>query len=299
MITLFKKKSTTNFQQGQTFLIVILIMVVSLTVGLAVVSRSITNLRTTTEEENSQRAFSAAEAGVERALKLKLSQTGSVIADESLASDPNLKIKQVKVTQIGGSGVNQILLNGGEIIQKDDGADIWLVEHNGLNESPNYSSPWTGQFLTFYWGTTTDCNSNPAALEIILVGGTTINTRSNRYAVDQCASNRNNHFDPPTASGSYVINGKTFTFKYTISIPNLTNPLITRVIPLYSSTSISVTGCDTIGSNCTDIPSQGRIIDSTGLAGTTERKVTFFQGYPKLPSELFQYGLFWTIPATP
>lgn len=287
MINFFKKKPTTNLQQGQTFLIVVLIMVVSLTVGLAVVSRSITNLRTTTEEENSQRAFSAAEAGVERALKLKLNQTGSIIANEILASDPNLKIKQVNVAQIGGSGVNQILLNGGEIIQKDDGADLWLVGHDSSSGQPVYN-PWLGSELTFYWGTRGIADCNQSALEIIIISGPVANPRSSRYAVDPCSTRRNNFTEAGRIGGTF--GGKTLAYNY--SITGISQGLIVRVISLYTDAIIGVQANN-------DLPSQGRIIDSTGLAGTTERKVTFFQGYPKLPSELFQYGLFWTIPATP
>ncbi len=44
-------------QRGQILLIIILVMVVALTIGLSVVSRSIVTLRTTEEEENSQKAF--------------------------------------------------------------------------------------------------------------------------------------------------------------------------------------------------------------------------------------------------
>ena len=60
-----------NFQsqKGQALLIVVLAMVVALTVGLSVVSRSITNLKNSQQEIDSQKALSAAEAGVELAIK--------------------------------------------------------------------------------------------------------------------------------------------------------------------------------------------------------------------------------------
>jgi len=54
---------------GQVALIALLIMIVLLTVGLAVVSRSVTDIRISKESEESARAFSAAEAGIEEALK--------------------------------------------------------------------------------------------------------------------------------------------------------------------------------------------------------------------------------------
>jgi len=57
-----------EYQRGQVLLIVVLVMVIALTVGLSVISRSVTTLRTTKESESSQRAFSAAEAGVAKLL---------------------------------------------------------------------------------------------------------------------------------------------------------------------------------------------------------------------------------------
>ena len=55
-------------QSGQALLIILLVMAVGLTVALAIVSRSVTDIRISRQEEESARAFSAAEAGIEQAL---------------------------------------------------------------------------------------------------------------------------------------------------------------------------------------------------------------------------------------
>src|SRR3990167_8580957 len=55
-------------KSGQILILVLLVIVVVLAVGLSVASRNITNLRTATQSEQSQRAFSAAEGGVEKVL---------------------------------------------------------------------------------------------------------------------------------------------------------------------------------------------------------------------------------------
>ena len=65
-MTLLKRK---KLQKGQTLLIVVLIMVVSLTIGLSLASKTITSLRTTTEEAESAKALSAAETGVLQQLR--------------------------------------------------------------------------------------------------------------------------------------------------------------------------------------------------------------------------------------
>lgn len=270
-----------NFEDGQTLLIIVLIMVVSLTVGLAVVSRSITNLRMTTEEENSTRAFSAAEAGIERVLKTGIGTTSVSGVAGALGSNPNSPlIKDIAITQSEG---DQILVNGGEAVQKDDGVDIWLVKHDS-NNKPVYSPSWNGTDLKFYWGDTF-CNTNEvSALEIIVISGTVPSSISAaRYAVDPCSSRSSLNNFSNISSGSYSVGGKQFRYEYEIT--NITNGLLARVIPLYSSAVMGVTAD-------VSLPSQGRIIDSTGSLGTIERKITFFQGYAKLPSELFQYTIF-------
>jgi len=53
---------------GQALLIILLIMAVALTIGLSVVSRSVTDIRISQEQEESARVFSAAEAGLESLL---------------------------------------------------------------------------------------------------------------------------------------------------------------------------------------------------------------------------------------
>src|ERR1039457_1993808 len=66
-----------EYQKGQILLIVVLIMVTSLTIGLAVAARSITNVRTSQDSANSEKAFSAAEAGVEQTLTSNLATSGT------------------------------------------------------------------------------------------------------------------------------------------------------------------------------------------------------------------------------
>jgi len=57
------------FNKGQIGLIVILIMAVGLTIGLAIASQSITDVSISETEEKSLRAFNAAEAGIEEVLQ--------------------------------------------------------------------------------------------------------------------------------------------------------------------------------------------------------------------------------------
>jgi len=70
-------------QKGQALLIVVLVMVVALTVGLSIASKTIISLRTSTEEANSQKALAAAEAGIEQALKTNQIASGTFTDNQS------------------------------------------------------------------------------------------------------------------------------------------------------------------------------------------------------------------------
>lgn len=61
------------YRPGQAALIVTLVVIVGLTVAVAVISRSVTDIGISTQEEERARSFSAAEAGVEDALRQDLS----------------------------------------------------------------------------------------------------------------------------------------------------------------------------------------------------------------------------------
>lgn len=273
-------------QKGQVLLIVVLVMVVALTVGLSLVSRSIINVKNTSEEADSQKAFNAAEAGVEIALQKTSAATDVTIAQKTL--DNNAIIQQVLIHPIIGSN---IVLNDENPVAQDQGIDVWLTNY------PNYSgSPWTGK-VYIYWGSKNGCSD--AAIEAIVISGasaTDQNATIQRYGIDPCGSNSidasqnrtgQNAFTPASGAGS--VNGTSFNFSTNISV---TNGLLMRIIPLYASTPIGIIGYDNSDpQQLQTFPPQGRIITSTGLYGTTQRKVSFFQGFPLLPSEFF-YSFF-------
>lgn len=280
-----------NSQKGQVLLIVVLVMVVALSVGLSIASRSITNLRITSEEENSQKAFTAAEAGIEEAIKAnppgKNVGSNPVIANESLGNNAN--IQQVSIQEI--KNTTDILVNNGNVVPQDDGADIWLTNYNS-DYTKLYQPPYWSGTLTFYWGSSSDvCSATAsqntqAAIEVVVISGVRNNPRIDRFAYDQCPGRLAVNKFSVANTGTYTLNTTNGqkTFHYQAVIPNVQNGLIARVIPLYAQTSIWVNGTQ-------NFPSQGRIVTATATSDTTTRKISYFQGYETLPSEFF-YSLF-------
>lgn len=255
-------------QQGQALLIVVLVMVIGLTVGLSIASKSITSLRSSTDEANSQKALAAAEAGIEQAIKSNAS-----IADGSFTNNTTY---DTTVTKVLGTS---FLLNAGNPVLADDGISLWLSDYSA---DPNliYQNSWSGD-LTVSWGNSSDGCSN-AAIEIAVISGTKASPVLTRYVFDPCQVRSSvNRFTYLASSGT-TISGINFFYKTTISI---SLGLLAKIIPLYTNASMGVTGS-------TPLPSQGSTITSTGKSGGTERKVNVFQGYPEIPSEYFPYNLF-------
>lgn len=266
-------------EQGQALLLVVLVLVISMTIGLSVATRSVINVRSSTEEQDSQRAFSAAEAGIERAIN---SSSSGTIA-QPIQLDANSQIKQLTVGQLSG---DQILINNGTIISRDDGVDVWLVNHKA-DGSPDYTIPWSGD-LTIYWGTSTDscnatlANNTMAALEVVTLTGSDTAPVSRHYFFEPCAARATaNKFDGLVTTSP--ADWTAFQFKSVVS--GITNGLLVRILPLYADTRIGIKG--------NALPNQGTVIESVGSSGEAQRKLVTFKGYPKLPSEYFPHMLFW------
>lgn len=251
-------------EQGQALLIVILTLVVVLTVGLSAVSRSITTVRLSTAEDESQRAFSAAEAGIEEALK-----SGTSIAEVALSNNAKYSATVFPTT----SG-NEFLVPG--TVSKDDARQIWLSSY------PNYSNPYSGT-ITVHWGEPADACDNVASVEVIILSGVATSPTLSRFALDPCL--RGNNFTNVTG-GAGVVQGVNFRNSYAIAT---TNALIMRVIPLYKSTKIALKGS-------VPLPAQGKEIESTGKVTSAGqeivRKIKVSQSYPSPPGILFDYAIF-------
>jgi hypothetical protein len=268
-------------QKGQSLLIVVLVMVVALTVGLAVVARSIVNLKNSQQEVGSQQALSAAEAGVEQAIK-----SGIGVSDGTFSTSTKYEtaIKTV-------SGDADFLLNGNNKVSQDDAMYIWLTPYS-TNQSELFrdADSWSGN-LNIYWGD--DANAcNNAALEIAVVWNTKANPKVTRYIYDSCPARvLKNHFTIATPVNK-SISGITLLNSSNTTPIHVTNGFLVRVVPLYGDSYIGVSSINDVSNK--SLPTQGSIITSTGTTGSNvQRKLDVFQGYPEMPAELFPFSLFW------
>ncbi len=294
-------------EKGQISLLIILVGVIALSVGLAFVSRSITDSRAAVAQQNSQQALAAAEAGVQLAINQNKS-----ISSQTFQSG---NIQNVNKYSVGGSSCSsscpinpEFLISGGNSVVADQGADIWLVDHT--NNAPDFTkTPYSGN-LTVYWAPLNDLSGNPTnyscssgaivpALEIITYMGNTKDAKnkitsalSHRYVFDPCSRISGN---PATSTGitdasqsyfndSYITQYQNLKFNYsvTISTTDSSNPTyktyLIEFIPLFNSSIMGVESHST-----STLPSQGDLYISTGTSGDTQRTISYFHGFPQLP----------------
>lgn len=181
------KKYYTSGSRGQVLLIVIITMIIALTAGLSIASRTITNLKLSKQNEDSQRAFQAATAGIERYIE-NLSPDGT----PNNLSNSSFKTNVVTVSD------SKLALNNNALVDQDRGIDLWLSTY------PKFTSPISGSSVTIYWGTQdqlNNCNvpnthASPA-LEVLLLSNASTPTLT-KYVYDPCSGRRtDNHFLTP------------------------------------------------------------------------------------------------------
>lgn len=256
-------------QRGQALLLIVLVMIIALTVGLSLISRSITSIKTSTEEANSQKALSAAEAGIEQSIKIN-----APIGLSSFGTDTKF---ETSITQVSGIS---FLVNGGDIVQRDDSADVWMSDYS-TQSAQLYLNPVSANVTVNFGTDLTPCN-NPAIV-IDVISGSKISPIIKKYSYDPCASRTSsNSFSAPVA-GISIIDGVSFTSR-TPPI-SVASGLFLRVTPIYKDATLGI-------SSSVALPAQGSVISSTGTTGSVKRKITVFQGFPKIPAEFFPYGLF-------
>lgn len=290
-------------QAGQAVLILILVMTVALAIGISVVQRSLSDISTASKVEQSSRAFSAAEAGIEDRLRggsgnVNLTSNGSSAQVEGGDLIPCVP-GSVGCAQ--GANTQQAPLEYPPL-SKEEVAHIWLADYTSTSNPPAAAYKQTS--LDVYWGNST---SDKAALELTLVyfDGTQYKTR--KWYLDHTITRiPDNKFTQAVCTG-YTVGVNIYQCKYTIggsgdpggALPSSPSILmLLRARLLYNSTSqpfaiqAAVT-CPVAASDCRDysIPSQARTLISTGISGATQRKVKLFQVNNVVPP-YFDYGIF-------
>jgi hypothetical protein len=267
-------------QSGQIALIALLVLTVATTVGLSLIGRSTTDVSVTRNIEESNRAFSAAEAGIEEGLAPGFSgPTGVVI-------DPALGVKySIAVTPVGGSDRTFIFP---QPTSREDTETVWLVGHKSdgtIDDTVKY----TGSLIDACW------SSGPPIPGVVV--SVLYKTGAGVYRVakatyDDSAAGRADNFSEPTAKSGGCGAGTNTTYRSRITFSDYgilgsDTPISLRIRPVYSGAQIAVAP-----ESGHPLPSQGSTVESTGTSGSdVNRKIIAFKQY-RAPAPIFDYAVY-------
>lgn len=265
-------------QSGQAVLIVLLSLSVVLIIVLYIMSRSITDLSLSSREEDALRAFSAAEAGIERSLLTIADSAGQV-------NNASFEASVGSFGQGKSSLIYPLSLKSGET------ATFWFAPDPSIPGDIRFS----GDQMTFCWGDeNTVVDNNAPAIEVSVYYGPFSSLNIARFTADPFLTGRNNNFSA-IDNGICTIDGENFQFKKTINlstdlgIGDLTQLQYASVRILYNTTVAHKIGLDVTGFGL--LPSQGNKVDSLGTFSGSNRKIEVFETR-KVAPPIFEASVF-------
>jgi len=270
-----------NSHKGQILLITLLVLSIATTIAVSLIARSTTDLKISNQADESSRAFSAAEAGIEEALLLG----NAPIGDQTIiGTNEQYNVKQFSI----GDSVGAYAFRS--VTPKGQSETLWLVPHSPTEPyGPDLNTPG-------YEQTSIDvCIGNTdSALEVI----TYYKDRSvdNFYVArglydSNLTRAADNKFSASFVEGSCG-DGTNTSKKITINFsdffidPFVQTLIMMRFRPLYADTQIAVNTGSAI------LPKQGNTYESCGKTGAgIQRCISVVQNY-RTPPGLFDYVIY-------
>lgn len=314
-----------NNQSGQIIVVLLLIVVVVLAIGLSVVGRSNTEVITASKIENSARAFSAAEAGIEHAIASNLTTQYTFPAGSFLNSSsgkvagtifPSLSVPIIEQQNIGGTESTSFTF-----------AQFWFADPS----TASYHQSAMNDSFDLYFGdpTITDIDERPAVeMHIIYetISGPVTTYKDVKYYFDSARGQRGSKaltvdanvsgpiggcdIKPPYPSSGITTefgNDRPFYCQVHVAKPELAGgigvnfpwspsnnnsfPLLARIRILYSSKGQNVAIGPPISNPTALLPPQINVYSSTGTSGDSQRTVQVTRDTNVMPY-LFDFALY-------
>jgi Tfp pilus assembly protein PilX len=300
--------------KGQILILFLLVLVVGLAIVLSVASRTITDIRTTTTSDESNRAYFAAEAGIEEALQ-QLESTGSITGGTFPTTTVNAQATTTDITSITSTAGGIETFVYPENVAKDDVAQVMMVSDADGNGQIDFADigggAWSGSNLTIYWGSNAG-NNQAVEVSVVYYDGA---FKITKFGLDP-GIHGNNFCDQssgvtPIPGGLNITDSiseisKTVFFSADVNLraadpvigcPDgkqgdgiTANPVLLRIRTLYNSDPMPVAIESTVAG--VDLPVQGNVIVSTGQTSSgVTRKLRVIRLYTAM-SSLFDYVLF-------
>jgi Tfp pilus assembly protein PilX len=276
---------TRKHESGQALVLVLLSLSVVLTLVLFILSRSVTDVSVSSDQSDSVRAFSAAEAGVEQALV-----TGSTSILTPAGFQNGNATYTTSVTDYA-KGLTEFVYPF--LLSSGDSGTVWFLGHD-TNGGLITTGAFNGSKMKICWGSGAASASSPAievsiyyeSGSLSLTNFSTLKIARAVYDPYYLSRTPPDNFLGPDA-GSCPVAGKTYAFQKTITFSgfspavNTGGLIFAKVRMFYNSTpqdfGVSVAGPGNA------LPSQAKEIDSKGLAGGSNRRIVVYQGWGEFP----------------
>jgi len=287
-------------KSGQALLIVFLAMATITTVVLSVALRSVTEVEITNLEEDSLRAFTAAEAGLEEALVTGVTE-GQYLEDIQVPTGQDSAEVAISnyQTNVSGYPSNTSEFSYPFELFSGDSTAIWLVtrlNNETINDCTASTPCFSASDIRVCWGeadTSSDTAQSPAVELTFIYQNLAGDYHSTKTTFDPNSVRRgSNNFTPANTSGC-TIAGEDFAFRSDIDLTSLGIPFVAgaakmmKVRMLYNTNTPHTFGVSSSGT----FPSQGRVVTSTGQSGNSTRKIEAYTVHAAPPS-IFDSVLF-------
>jgi Tfp pilus assembly protein PilX len=281
-----QKKSSS----GQVVLITLLVLTIATTVALSLISRTTTDTTITNQTEESSRAFSAAEAGIEEALKTGIGTSNTPV---TIANG----VSYNTVVSTVGSAVG--IFEFPKKTLKGMTETVWLANHDDATGIINEATlAYTAPSIDICWST--DTTTIPAlAITLLYKESSDGSYRVAKAGFDPVGARATtNKFDSGWTPGgcggttqTYYRKTLTFSALNSLMAPQTIDPtsdllIALRIRPLYNDAKIAIDAGSIV------LPKQGNRIESLGTTiGGTNRKVVVYQQY-RSPSSVFDAAIY-------
>ncbi|MBI2022445.1 hypothetical protein HYS97_01165, partial [Candidatus Daviesbacteria bacterium] len=270
--------------EGQVVIVILLLFLIVLSIGLIMTQKTLTDLTISSKTEQSQRAFSAAEAGIERSL----SQTPLVSETQE---------SEIPQTELGNESnalyeISKLLPNKQDQaleyppISRGAFAHFWLADPKTL--APYYTA---GKIKIFFGETNPDLENRPGLAVTVVTRNKLTGAYTSQKKYFDSVAERANEFNFTSADclGSAELQGKgpvtttyaTNRFFYCETEIDLADPLcpdsancypvLLRTRLLYSKASQPI-ALKPISTD-TYLPRQASVNTAVGRSGQTEKKL--------------------------
>jgi len=255
---------------GQALIIMLLVMAAVLTLGLAASRQITTDIKITRQQEESAKAYSAAEAGIEKALST--GETAPLFLETNVSTT-------VTKEEIG----KKDKFGWPNPIAKGDGMILWLASHNDAGEI-DYSYIYDKPLKICFQQEKGD--TAPAIFVALFYNG---GQGIKYWAFDPAG--RGNNFESINEGVCDNIEGKSFSYSKTVDASGVLRPAFLWIRTFYADHTLLAFDNKASGKN---FPSQGTLFVSTGqvaptgAANVVSRRLVSIQTFEQPPQILFK-----------